>query len=169
MARRRLQKVTATILVYLFMLFLILSLLFAYSLLPLRNNFKIVTIASGSMGKGLSKGSLALIKPQKSYQLNDVITFQVAARGRVTHRLVQIEKIGNRQFFTTKGDANADDDIEKIADSQIIGRVLFSMPLLGYVIGSTRTIPGLIIFIIIPGTLIVFEELKKIIKELKRK
>ena len=53
----------------------------------------------------------------------------------VTHRVTE-----NRNgICTTKGDANKTADPVSVKESQIIGRVVFSLPYLGYVIHFLRT------------------------------
>ena len=50
--------------------------------------------------------------------------------GAVTHRVVKKEE----GTFITKGDANKNADPIPVAKSQIIGRVVFCLPYLGYII-----------------------------------
>lgn len=59
----------------------------------------------------------------------DIITFRIDDTV-VTHRVTE-----NRNgICTTKGDANKTADPVSVKESQIIGRVVFSLPYLGYVI-----------------------------------
>jgi hypothetical protein len=46
-----------------------------------------------------------------------------------------------------------------------LGKVVFSIPLLGYAAGFARTRDGLIVLVIIPATLIVYSELMSIKNE----
>jgi len=54
-----------------------------------------------------------------------------------------------------------------------VGKVELSIPFVGYPIAFAKTLPGLIVLIIVPGTIIVYNELlnikKEIIELLKKK
>jgi signal peptidase len=66
-----------------------------------------------------------------------------------------------------KGDANDSPDGDLVQKYQIIGRVNFSIPYIGYLVAFARTLPGLIICIIVPALVIVYEEVGKIQGEVK--
>ena len=127
---------------------------------------------SGSMEPKLRVGSLIFDKPSGDYQVNDIITFRPknikGNQNTTTHRIVEItEKDGVREY-KTKGDANNSTDQQTVINDQIIGKVFFSIPWLGYIVGYIRTLPGLILLVIVPATIIILEESRKIIKEIKK-
>jgi len=163
------QKVTTLlriIVVYLISVFFILGVFFAFSLVPFKNNYKIVVITSGSMGRYLPEGSLAIIIPRSTYQENDLITyFDKSQKNLITHRLIKIDN----DIFVTKGDNNKFNDGIKIIKEDITGKVIFSIPHIGKPILYAKTLPGLIFIVIIPGTIIIYEEIKKIISVIKTK
>lgn len=86
-----------------------------------------------------------------------------------THRIVGVEYQGNNIFFATQGDANGSPDLTKTILSQIVGKVIFKIPYFGYVVAFSRTLPGVVILIIIPATIIVYDEINKIKEEIKKR
>ncbi|MFH1598280.1 MAG: signal peptidase I [Patescibacteria group bacterium] len=133
------------------------------SLLPIPGIYKLYTVSSGSMEPSLKVGSLAVVRPADTYQIEDIVTFRDSQNSKktTTHRIVSI----TGQSFETKGDANEEKDLQTVAQSNIVGKVRFTIPYVGYPVGYAKTLPGLIILIVIPSTIIIWEELKKIKKE----
>jgi len=135
-------------------------------------NFRILVVRSGSMEPAIKTGSLVFVKPSKEYNVGDIITFnKINTKEPVTHRIKQIEEVDSTEIYTTKGDANNTLDLDKILGGQIIGKVIFHISYIGYVISYTRTTTGFIILICLPALLIIFDEINNIKKELilKRK
>jgi signal peptidase len=59
-----------------------------------------------------------------------------------------------------------------VAESDVVGKYVFRVPYLGYLIGYIKTLPGLILIIVIPATIIVYEEsrnIRKAILEMREK
>lgn len=149
-----------TLLVFIFLI----GLSVAWTMLPIKNNFKIYSVMSGSMAPTIKPGSVVFVKPADSYQINNIITFKNPTDPKVstTHRLVDVKTVNGSIVGTTKGDANNASDTGKVNAKEIIGKVKFSVPLLGYPFAFVKTIPGLVIVIIIPATIIIYEEVRKI-------
>ncbi len=114
-------------------------------------------------------GSLVIDNKSTSYKIGDVITFHRAGfADPVTHRIFSIKNsVTGTPVYTVKGDANPVVDSETVTPNSIIGKVLFSVPIVGYLSLFIKTMPGLILCIIIPATLLVYNEILSIIKELK--
>lgn len=125
---------------------------------------KLYVIQSGSMEPTIKTGSVSFSIGKPEYYVNDIVSFEIAGKKIVTHRIYEINETGE---FVTKGDANEDVDSTTIRKDQILGKILFSIPLIGYLIGFAKTFQGLTVLIIIPGTIIVYEELKSFINEIK--
>jgi len=156
------------ILVFLFMV----GFLTAFSLLPIKGNYKLMSVMSGSMHPTIKVGSLIVVKsiPVKNYKIGDIITFRPegATKDNVTHRIVGIEQKEGTLFFKTKGDANDTPDQKLVAPNQIIGKELLAIPFMGYLLTYIKTLPGLIFFIFVPAIIIIAEEIVNIRKEIKR-
>lgn len=118
-------------------------------------------VQSGSMEPAIMTGDIIISRGQNNYLLNDVVTFRDIDQRVVTHRIVEIDqKDGGINFFT-KGDANRSQDFDTISPSQIIGKVVFIVPKLGYLVAFSKSLPGIIILILIPAALFVVDQLLK--------
>lgn len=91
-------------------------------------------VYSGSMEPGIPTGAVVFSREEDfSPKEGDIITFRVNDTV-VTHRVIE-----NRNgICTTKGDDNKTADPVSVEQSQIIGRVVFCLPYLGYVIHFLR-------------------------------
>lgn len=149
---------------------LFLILLFLGSMIPKEGNYKVMTVLSGSMEPSIKIGSTVVIAPWTNYKEGDIITFYDSSRKDVpvTHRIKDIKVKNGELFYKTKGDANDTVDLKDVKQEKIIGEVIFHIPYLGYFIEFVKKPIGFIVIIIIPALLVVFEEVKKIHKELKR-
>jgi len=150
----------------------ILFALFALSSkIPIPGNYKLFTVMSGSMEPTIKTGSLVVVKPAKEYKVNDIITFKNLKdpKQTTTHRLIETKEEGGLTYGITKGDANNGPDSEKVYQNMIVGKVRFSIPYIGYPIAFSRTLPGLIIFVIVPATIIIYDEILKIKEEIKKR
>lgn len=152
-------------------LLLLLGITIGFTLLPIKNNYKILAVTSGSMEPAIGVGSLAIIKPASDYKINDIITYTKpnasSDKETTTHRVVEISENAGSIFYKTKGDANDTADSTLVNADQIVGKYYFSIALLGYLIKYLKSLPGLILIIIIPATIIIYEEARKIGKEMK--
>lgn len=149
---------------------ILIVLFVAISLFPVTGNYKILVVKSGSMEPAIHTGSVAVTRPESEYRAGDVITFKNKgdAKNSVTHRIVKIEDIGGSLVFTTKGDANNADDTGKVPKSEVIGKVLFSVPYFGYAVDFAKKPLGFALLVIVPAGLIILEEILNIIRELKK-
>jgi signal peptidase len=122
------------------------------------------------MEPAIKTGSIVVDKSFPSYNIGDVVTYHNREDNAqtITHRLVTETVSGGITQMTTRGDANGVSDAISITPDLIIGKVMFSIPYLGFLVGFTRTTPGFIVLIIIPVTLIVYEEIRKIHHETKQ-
>ncbi|WP_336793969.1 signal peptidase I [Gordonia malaquae] len=124
------------------------ALLAALVVVPRLTGSTAYTVLTGSMEPTYPPGTLIVVKPTPGADLKagDVITFQPKSGDPsvTTHRIVSIvyDASGVRKFIT-KGDANNATD-EPIIEEQVRGRLLYSVPKLGYLnnvmSGNTRSI-----------------------------
>lgn len=132
---------------------------------------KAFVILSGSMEPELPVGSVAVVIPRDFYIPGDIITFKPVSQKEipVTHRITAINQSSTYfqvSSYVTKGDANKTIDPQSITDEAIIGKVFLTIPYLGYLIDFTKKPQGFIFLVIIPATIIIYEELKNLKKEL---
>lgn len=160
------------IIYYIFLAFIVLvALLLIVSVFPLTGNYKLMIVQSGSMAPAIKIGSIVVVKPVDDYKIGDVITFGPYTRTKAptTHRIYDIKVSGGVPSYITKGDANNAPDAREITKRDVLGKVLFSVPYLGYVVAFAKQPTGFALIIIVPAAVIVFDEIKKIINEVKKR
>ncbi|HVP01603.1 MAG TPA: signal peptidase I [Solirubrobacteraceae bacterium] len=111
-------------------------------------------ITGGSMTGTYDRGSVVFdeVVPPRDLRVGDVITYKpppgAGPTGLVTHRIRAIRVIHGRRVYRTKGDANstADPWVFTLPDATQ-ARVVFSVPLVGYLVAalSDRTVRMLVI------------------------
>lgn len=138
----------------------------AISTLNIPGNYKLLVVHSGSMEPAVKLGSIVVIKPVREYQKEDVISFTDPGDPKysVTHRIFEVS--GGGTIFVTKGDANDAPDAKAVSKDQVLGKVILTVPLLGYPVAFAKTLLGLILLVIVPATLIIFGEVRVIKNEL---
>lgn len=146
------------------MVFVMLGLMALYVLssnVSIFGGYKSLLVQSGSMEPTIMTGDIILIRPFDKYIQNDVVTFTDAENRIVTHRIKKISTASNKSLLTMKGDANSSNDADPITFDQIMGKVTFTIPKLGYLVAFSKSLPGLIILIMIPAALFIIDELGK--------
>ena len=103
-------------------------------------------VLSGSMEPTIKTGSVCFINKHAKFENvkeKDVIAFRMNDGTLVTHRAVKIDNTG----ITTKGDNNKDEDNNIVNKGNFVGKNLFWIPKVGYVIKAFQTTVGRIIAI----------------------
>jgi len=141
----------------------------------------IFVVQSGSMEPTHHVGSLIYVKEVDPNELKvgDVITFSLGGSSRGTHRIIEIVDQNGVPHFRTKGDANEDIDASLVSPANLVGKVAFSIPFLGYLIAYIQHPPGLfvamavsmvlLILVILPDFIFEDEPKKKKKKRRKKK
>jgi len=143
-----------------------IGILVVFSFVPFPGNYKIFTVQSGSMEPAIHTGSLIFSKPMADYAVGDIVTKKTTdPKITITHRIISKGEIDGKIAFESQGDANKAPDGEKFAKEGIIGKEIINIPYIGFPVGYAKTTPGLILLIIIPAVIIVYDELNKIKKE----
>lgn len=90
------------------------------------------TVLSGSMEPEFYPGDIVITKHKNKtdINLNDIVTFRNKDGVIITHRIIE----ETLQGYITKGDNNNVEDAEMITVNNIIGKVKFSIPKVGYII-----------------------------------
>jgi len=161
-----LSVIWMVILNILLIILFVVGLIVGFSLLPIKNNYKILSVMSGSMEPSIPVGGLILIKPVETYGIGDVITFRSkkssSDKDLTTHRISSEKQTDAGISFITKGDANSNEDTVSVDFDQILGKRHLTIPVLGYLLTYIKTLPGLMLIIIVPATVIIYEEARKI-------
>lgn len=152
----------------------LIAVLLIISSFPITGNFKVLTVLSGSMEPAIKTGSVVMVKPVSDYKIGEVITFGPYSRTKAptSHRIYDIKVVAGEPVYITKGDANNAPDTREIQKKDIIGKVLFSVPYVGYAVDAAKKPLGFAFIIIVPAIIIIYDEAKKIwkgITELKNK
>lgn len=94
--------------------------------------FGVAVVASNSMSPHMKKYDLVIISERDNYQVGDVITYNDEDVA-VTHRIVEIVGTDDKTQFITQGDANDSKD-DPINRSQVIGKVVKTIPSIGFIL-----------------------------------
>jgi signal peptidase len=150
-------------------------LVFGFSLYIFSNQiggWRAFTVMSGSMEPGITTGSIVITRYTHPSRLgkSEIITFIAPTKERpyVTHRITNVEKKQNIIIFRTKGDNNDNEDEWALAGGGVVGRMVFSIPYLGYFISFAQSKPGLVLLILLPAAYIIINEAFDIWRLLKK-
>jgi len=144
----------------------VIAALTTFSALKIPGGLKLLVVQSGSMEPTIKTGSVILIKKQDTYNIGDIISFVGAGSNSTTHRVTQTTVVKGKEIFNTKGDVNKGEDRETVEIDNILGKTVFTLPYLGYIVAFTKTQKGFIFLIVVPATIIVFSEILNIKKEM---
>ena len=142
---KKMKKIWDTVSTVLVVLVVILAVLLMGSRLV---GMQVFNVISGSMEPTYSVGDLLYVKSvdPDSVKVGDPITFVLNEDLVVaTHRVVSIDSENRR--FTTKGDANENEDAAPVHFNNLVGVPVFSVPLLGYVSAYIQSPPGMYVAI----------------------
>jgi signal peptidase len=135
-------------------------------------NVHIYSVMSGSMSPKIFAGSLAVVMPQESYAKDDVITYKtvnpadLSAQGSVTHRIVELKEEGGETVYLTKGDKNPSQDPKPVSKKDIVGKMVISIPLIGYASSFAKTPAGFVLLVIVPCMAIIISEIVKLVSSI---
>ena len=92
--------------------------------------YEIYHVVSGSMEPEIPIGNAIYVKEEapENIQEGDIIAF-ASGDSVISHRVVKSQKVEGK--FTTKGDANAEADMNPVSYQSFIGKVAFHLPFLG--------------------------------------
>jgi len=88
-----------------------------------------------SLRNGIEIGDVAVAIRAKNLEVGDVIIFNAEQRYPIIHRIVNISIINNKSVYSTKGDNNAGQLFveTRIPEDAIIGKAVFSIPIIGWI------------------------------------
>lgn len=128
------------------------------------SGFRTYSVVSGSMEPTIRTGSLILVQKKNQYANGDIAAYisPTNVQKIITHRIVETTKNDTGAAYVFKGDANKTRDVDLVTENLILGKYLFGIPFLGYIVEYAKTPMGVVLLIIIPGTIILLEELTNI-------
>ncbi len=157
---------------------LIIFIAFISLVLSKSNPFRILSImgyrpmiiTTGSMKPDLYPGDMIISMKVKPEQIKegDIITYHVKDSIPITHRVTAVIEREGEWIFRTKGDANAAEDSRWVESEQVIGRMVCSIPKLGYVSQYIKTKRGFSLTILLPLILAMIIGFLSILNEIKQ-
>lgn len=117
---------------------------------------------------------IILRKEPEELKVKDIITFNSNdprySGLTITHRIVGIEKMSNGEiFFRTKGDNNNVEDATLVPSSNVYGKVILKIPLIGYIQYILLQVYGWVILVVIPCLGVVIYDIYKLVKSISNK
>lgn len=108
---------------------------------------QVYTVLSGSMEPNYHVGSIIYVKdvPPSTLQVGDAISFLISENTVATHRIIEVIPDGEDPTvirFRTKGDNNDIEDTNPVHCNNVLGKVVGTVPLLGYVSNFVQNPPG---------------------------
>lgn len=119
-------KTLIIILLIILLLFVIIEKFYYKSEIVKVGGIGALIVVTGSMEPTINSKEMIIIREQKEYSKNDIITYKDFLGKLITHRIIDIDG----EYVVTKGDSNnAEDEIIKI--SSIQGKVILHSAILG--------------------------------------
>ena len=135
-------------------------------------NIRVFSVQSGSMEPAIRLGSLVVVRGSETYGIGDIVTVvgERTVKETVTHRIAErvVDPDNGRVSYRLKGDVNEEADRELVPSGRVIGKVIFSMPYVGYLVSFVQSQVGFMALIIIPATILIYSELMVIKKEIRK-
>lgn len=132
---------------------ILICLLFALVVVMTVSGAKGYSVASDSMSPEFRRGDVVFVKavPFDELEKGDVVTVSFkTGDGTYTHRIVSIDY--DKKEIQTAGDKTGTVDTESASDSQILGKVLFSIPLVGFLsllMTDTTYVAAIALFVLV--------------------
>jgi len=133
----------------------------------------LLVVQSQSMEPAVSMGAVVVSRPLPASEIvaGDVITFKsTEGLGRlelVTHRVVEVDGEGLGIRFRTQGDAVDEPDRDLVPGSNVVGKVWFAVPLVGFLLAFIRTPLGFALIVGIPALFVIAGEVVTLVEALR--
>lgn len=145
-----------------FLALLVMMALLLSPLLPTNKFASSYVIVSNSMHPAISKGDLVFAFPFNTSlpKADDIIAFISPDDQKtvIVHRVISASPNG----YKTQGDNNNVSDSWIVPDSQVIGRIGFTVPYFGFLVSSIQSPRGFALIIGLPALLLLGLQVKKI-------
>jgi signal peptidase len=120
---------------------------------------QVYTVLSGSMEPNYHVGSIIYVQDvdPADLKVGDVISFMLSENTVATHRIIEVlpdENDPNVIRFRTKGDNNDIPDTNPVHCNNVLGKVVGTIPLLGYVSDYIQHPPGTYVVLAIAAILV---------------
>jgi signal peptidase len=133
---------------------------------PLALGDRSFTMRSGSMTPAIDTGDVVVTEPISplAARVGDIVTFRdPEGSGKLfSHRVQAVRPSGDVVRFVTRGDANTSTEHWNVPADGSVGKVLYTVPKIGYALMWTGTVPARIALIVIPALLLCWTGLTRI-------
>lgn len=170
----RIGKIISSAIFTLLMIIIVLIVIYIVRIKFLANDNRLgdvklnfYTILTTSMVPTIDAGDIVVTYKNSNniYNVGDIITFvRDGSSTTITHRVIEVSELNGERYYRTQGDHNASADTSLVAASNVVGRVTFRVPKLGYLQQFLVTKVGWITAIVIPCMGIVIYDILKAFK-----
>ena len=109
--------------------------------------YRVFKVGSGSMRPYLNVGDVIIVKKEKKYNVNDIITYSLSKKDYVTHRIIFMDS----EKIVTKGDNNNVND-KPINYDNVVGKVAYRLRIIPLFLSN----PIMWILLFLIGIVLVF-------------
>lgn len=117
--------------------------------IPMPLGFGAATVLTGSMEPTLHVNSVVVVTKASHYEVGDIVVYQTGGTPTI-HRIIELDEASG--MVVTQGDANNAPD-EPFTTSRLKGKLAFSIPFVGIVFRFIKTVPGIIMILVLVFTL----------------
>lgn len=148
-------KITSTIIIALFII------IGGLTYFAPRLGWRVDTVLSGSMEPALKVGGVAVTRPVSMEEISegDIVTYFSPSDNKLTSHRVSSVADGAILGFQTWGDANARPDPYRVPVESVVGKVVFTLPYVGYVTNFIKTPLGFLLILGLPGLIVITLEM----------
>ena len=137
-----------------------------YGFPPLIGGNNSYIVKGSSMEPNIKPGDVIIVKEVDidDVEVGDIVTYNRGSM-KITHRVIERRMSnGNVISLITKGDATEGPDLSPVFEEELMGEMMFRIPMLGHIILYAGTFYGFIGLVIIPSIILVAMEINKVIK-----
>ena len=131
------------------------------------NGISSMTVLTGSMDPSIPQGSVVFVQKDNWYFPGDILTYGKTSDVTITHRLIEKVQTPEGEQYKLQGDANTAPDGDLVKPKNVIGKVIFHIPFVGWFSMLVRSSNGFLALIIAPGIIVMAHELWIIKKEIE--
>lgn len=137
--------------------------------------YSICYVVTGSMEPALAVGDAILIKKVSVQNINeqDIITYKsatgVLSGNFITHRVIEKHILNDIITFTTKGDANTEEDAEVITEEKIYGVFVKKLSFIKFLMSILSNFWSFFIIVVLPLFISLTMQMVNFAIELKNK
>ena len=142
----------------------VIVLVFAFTVGLKITDTKVFAVATPSMEDELSEGDMVFVRETDTFLEGDIITAKLSNGSLFTHRIYNVDE-ENRLVYTM-GDSNPQPDPLPTSFDDVVGKVIFSVPMLG---NLSLKFNATNIILVLAGVLVALTVIRFIVFRIKAK